>query len=339
MKIVSSTQKLCLSCMKMHCVQNVLVTEETVYKKEPVYFGALYEYCVNSDEFTETEDMLKINDLSMKDAYRNKMNLLTSSEIVKIREKYGVSQKDFSDILGWGKATITRYENHQVQDIAHDDIMRKLDSDPKWFLFLLNRAKHILSEKSYKKYSERTKSLFNNTRNDYLIDSIYANYARLDNDASITGSTELNIDKVIEAINYLATKVENLNKVKLAKMLWYSDNLHYKRFGSSITGLAYRALPFGAVPEGFEQIVLLEGIIYDELLYGENIAYKFKPVEGFKVNILSDDETEVIDEIINSFGALNTDEIVATMHGEVAYTSTFKNRMIRYDYTNSNFIQ
>lgn len=30
-------------------------------------------------------------------------------------------------------------------------------------------------------------------------------------------------------INYLASKVESLHKVKLAKMLWFSDYLHYKR--------------------------------------------------------------------------------------------------------------
>lgn len=50
-------------------------------------------------------------------------------------------------------------------------------------------------------------------------------------------------------INYLAAKVESLHKVKLMKMLWYSDYLHYKRNGVSISGLVYRALPMGAVPK------------------------------------------------------------------------------------------
>ncbi len=55
------------------------------------------------------------------------MGLLTSDEIIKIREKYGISQKEFSEVLGWGgRATITRYENHQVQDRVHDDVLKKL---------------------------------------------------------------------------------------------------------------------------------------------------------------------------------------------------------------------
>jgi DNA-binding transcriptional regulator YiaG len=66
---------------------------------------------------------------------------LTSNEIISLREKYGVSQKDLSEILDWGKATITSYENHQVQDRAHDDILRKIDPDPEWFIEMLKRAK------------------------------------------------------------------------------------------------------------------------------------------------------------------------------------------------------
>jgi len=35
----------------------------------------------------------------------------------------GISQSDLCLLLGWGGKTITRYESHQVQDIAHDTIL------------------------------------------------------------------------------------------------------------------------------------------------------------------------------------------------------------------------
>jgi len=94
-------------------------------------FSAVYEYCSNANEYLETEDMIKLNSLSMKDSYRSKIGLLTSYEIISTREKYDLSQKDFSDIFDWRKATITRYENNQVQDRAHDDFIRKFNSDTK----------------------------------------------------------------------------------------------------------------------------------------------------------------------------------------------------------------
>lgn len=133
MNRIKSEKKLCLVCMEEHEVDIVVVNEEEIFKEEEVSFNAIYEYCSNSDEYLETEEMIKTNSLAMKDAYRVKVGLLTSGEIISIRGKYGVSQKDFSEVLDWGMATITRYENHQVQTHSHDNVLRKIDSDPKWF--------------------------------------------------------------------------------------------------------------------------------------------------------------------------------------------------------------
>ena len=146
MRVLKKDMKLCLICMEEHEVQTVLIKNTEQYKGEEVCFDATYEYCAHAEEYLETEEMIKENSLAMKDAYRAKIGLLTSKEIIEIREKFEVSQKDFSEILNWGKATITRYENHQVQDRAHDDVLRKMDSDPKWFLQMLARAKGKLSQ-------------------------------------------------------------------------------------------------------------------------------------------------------------------------------------------------
>ncbi len=152
MKTISAEKKLCLSCMEEHEVKRVEVQEENIFKGVTVNYPARYEYCNRTDEFLTYEDSLITNDLAFKDAYRERVGLLTSREIVGIREMYSVSQKDFCAILGWGSSTVNRYENYQVQDVAHNDILRKLGDDPKWFIELLNRAKDILPEKAYLKY-------------------------------------------------------------------------------------------------------------------------------------------------------------------------------------------
>ncbi|WP_461207645.1 type II toxin-antitoxin system MqsA family antitoxin [Clostridium sp. DL1XJH146] len=147
MRKIKTEKKLCLICMEEHEVATVEVIENQIFREEGISFKAIYEYCSNADEYLEDEEMIKTNRLAMKNAYRKKVGLLTSSEIISIREKYDVSQKDFSEILDWGKGTITRYENHQVQDGAHDDILRKIDKDPKWFLEMLNRSKDLITDK------------------------------------------------------------------------------------------------------------------------------------------------------------------------------------------------
>ena len=269
MKIIKRKHKLCLSCMEEHEVEVVELMESNLFKGEQVDFAAVYEYCPDTEEYTETEELIKSNSLSFKDAYRRKMKLLTSQEIKAIRDEYDVSQKDFSQILDWGLATITRYENNQVQDRAHDDILRKINSDPNWFLQLLERSKETLSEKAYLNYCKQAREIFKVKMNQYLIYSICALYADF-NEKEETGGVELNLNKVVDLINYLAQNVDVLHKVKLMKMLWYVDTLNYKIAGRSITGLAYSALPMGAVPIGYEQIVLLEGVSFDTVYYGEN---------------------------------------------------------------------
>nr|WP_312580173.1 type II TA system antitoxin MqsA family protein [Sedimentibacter sp.] len=321
MNKIKSEKRLCLICMEEHEVDTVEVMETEIFKDEEVSFTATYEYCSNADEYLETEEMIKTNSLAMKDAYREKVGLLTSAEIVEIRRKYDVSQKDFSEILDWGRATITRYENHQVQDRAHDDILRKIDSDPKWFLEMLKRAEERISEKAFIKYYYEASEQYKKKRNQYLMDSIQAIYVDYEDD-NLTGRAELNLSKVVEMINYLASKVGSLHKVKLAKMLWFSDYLHYKRNGVAISGLVYAALSMGAVPEGYDQIILLDGVKYDTVYYGENEAYKFNPASGFEIKELIKPEIEALDDVIAQLGNLNTNEIVHKMHDEDAYKYT-----------------
>ena len=333
MRKLKSEKKLCLLCMEEHDVDIVEVVDDETFKGEEVSFRATYKYCSHADEFLESEEMIKMNSLAMKDAYREKVGLLTSQEIMTIREKYGVSQKDFSEVLDWGKATITRYENHQVQDRAHDDVLRKIDSDPKWFLEMLHRAKGKLTTKSFAKYQHEAREQYKKKKNQYLIDSINAVYADFE-DAMATGGAELNLQKVVEMINYFAAKVSSLHKVKLMKMLWYADALHFKRNDKAISGLVYSALPMGAVPEAHDQIVSLEGVAYDTVIYGdsENIAYRFKPASGFEIRELTQSEIEALDTIISMFGHLNTSEIVRKMHDEIAYKCIPSNGVLSFSF-------
>ena len=328
MKTIKSELKLCHSCMEEHVVNTIEVMNQQIFKDIEVDYPAIYEYCSNSDEYFASGDMINKNALAIKDAYREKVGLLTSNEIIRLREKYGVSQKDLSEILDWGKATITRYENHQVQDRAHDDILRKIDSDPEWFIELLNRAKGKLDNKTFNKYVQKANEYYHSQLNYYLIAYIQVVYAKFV-EKGFTGNADLNLEKVVEVINYLASKISDLYKVKLMKLLWYSDMLNFKRYGRSITGLAYCVLPMGAVTEGHEQIMMLDGVSCEIKVF-DNIAYEFKPTPGFKVKLLSSSELEVIDKVISACGSLNTTQIIDKMHDEEAYKHTPDNCVIRY---------
>lgn len=332
MQILKTQNKLCLSCMEEHEVQEVAVPEENVFNGREVHYIATYEYCSYAEEYTQTEEMIRKNDIAFKDSYRKQMKLLTSDEIIAIRSMYGVSQKDFAIILGWGQATITRYENYQVQDTTHDDVLRKIKEDPKWFLKLLIRSQENLSTKAYEKYNRIANALIKSKKNEFLKDFIEMQYIDIMGNEQLTGGTLLNLDKVVAAVNIFALRVQNLYKVKLMKYLWYADFLNYKRTGKSITGMAYKALPMGAVPEAHEVIISLENIHFEEVLINGNTAYKFEYVPSVNVQELTASELDVIDEVITRFGEMNTQDIINTMHDEVAYKETAPNEYIVYKY-------
>jgi len=58
-------------------------------------------------------------------------------------------------------------------------------------------------------------------------------------------TTEL---KLINGIKYFVKNTRNVGRTKLFKLLYFWDFLHFKRFGTSVTGLDYFAYPFGPVP-------------------------------------------------------------------------------------------
>ncbi len=168
MKVIRTERRMCECCGQEHEVKIVLVKEESTFKDTPVEYAAVYTYCDAADELYADEQQTKENDIRYIDAYRKANGLLTSEQIQIIRKNYNISQGDLCLLLGWGGKTITRYESHQVQDRAHDFILRKLDQDPAWFLELLDRAKDELIEGHYQKYRLAALEQYKKARDLYL---------------------------------------------------------------------------------------------------------------------------------------------------------------------------
>ena len=320
--------------MKEHDVKDILVPEHITFKEKKVEFGAEYCYCDIADEMYETEEQIQKNDVSMKDAYRKAEGLLTSFEIEEIRTKYGISQFDFCTVLGWGKKTITRYETHQVQDKAHDTILRKMDNDPEWFITLLKDAKNAIPVSSYNRCLAYAIKIFEADQDRYLRKSIEACYAGVQDNKLYQGNSPLSIDKAVDVIRYFASssKVTNLYKVKLMKLLWYADALSYKQRGHAITGLVYRALPMGAVPIAHDFIIDLKGVPCEEEDIGETSAYHFSLKENVLYPCLTSEDISILDTVIQKLGFMSKNEIVEYMHKEQAYKKTKQRDVISFEY-------
>lgn len=110
----------CPLCDKTHEVEERKRFTTITLKGEKVTYEERFYFCADSDEDEnefETGAMTNENLLNARNAYRVKHGLLTSGEIVAIRESYGLSQVDLARLLGWGEATISRAA---VRIIVHD---------------------------------------------------------------------------------------------------------------------------------------------------------------------------------------------------------------------------
>jgi uncharacterized phage-associated protein len=54
--------------------------------------------------------------------------------------------------------------------------------------------------------------------------------------------------KLFEAIGFFTQATKHCGLVKLFKLLYYLDMLHFRETGRPVTGLSYKALPYGPVP-------------------------------------------------------------------------------------------
>ena len=316
----------CPLCDKEHEIEERKRLSHITIKGEVVEYEETYYLCKNSDEDENEFVLAKMNDTNLmnaRNAYREKKGLLTSGEIIKIREQYGLSQSDLSNLLGWGEVTISRYESKAIQDEAYDNILRIIRDNPMKAYEFLKKNKSKFSGLKYLGIREKIVQNLDIYGKEFLkrqvLESEYVNYIE---PSDFNGKKILDIDKLESIISYFAKRVNNLYKVKLMKMLWYADSLCYKLNGTAMTGLVYCHDDMGALPKGHYKILDLENIIVDKEEDYENTRYHILPNDKIDLSIIDSNEMDILDQVINKFKNFKATDIVDYMHQERAYLET-----------------
>lgn len=146
-------KKYCDFCEQEQSVIEKQITESFNVKGEQITATITIQVCSECGNEVWNEELEKANEVIVFSAYRKKMGLLQPSEIKAIREKYNLSQASFSKLLGFGEKTITRYENGSIQDVAHDNLIRTMESTSA-FKKIWSLRKELLSANDNKKINE-----------------------------------------------------------------------------------------------------------------------------------------------------------------------------------------
>jgi len=329
----------CPVCNKNHKVGIYQEDNTVIIKKQPVKYLETYYYCPSSKEEFYPSNILDKNLLSTRDNYRKSNNLLTSSRIKEIRRSYGLNQKEFSNILGWGDITIQRYENKAIQDTTYDEVMRRAKIDR---LFLFEELKKNKERFSDQRFNEISTFLIGSIKRDqanYLKkEAIKAMYIEYGEPSDFNGMKILDLNTVEQVLRFFTQFSSDLYKTKLLKLLWYADFYNYKNYGVSVSGLVYMHRQYGAIPLGHNTILDAFGdsISVKEEFLGykngnqEKIAYKIENIKKVEMNKLKPSEIASLEIVNKYFKNMGSKSISDHMHKEDAYKNTLDGNLISY---------
>ncbi|MDW7662617.1 MAG: DUF4065 domain-containing protein [Bacillota bacterium] len=325
----------CPICDNVHLLDKKKRITQGVIKGETIEYEEVFFSCsVTNEEENEfvPATIFDENLLRARNVYRKSKGLLTSHEIAEIRKLYELTQSEFSNLLGWGEITVTRYESKTIQDETYDNLMRMTLENPLFAIQSLERHKVKFTKEKFLKIRSKIVERVEKSGIQYLkmqeIISVYLNY---DQESDFNGYKILDMEKLANVMGYFAQFVNKLYKVKLMKLLWYADVIHYKRHGKAMIGLVYKHMTYGALPLAYDEIIHLPTVKIEEEIIYDDISYRIVPNADVNMSKFSLDELSILELISNKFKDYRSREIVEYMHQEKAYKETEPYQIISYD--------
>ena len=337
-KIIKKEMYDCSICGEKHEVELCEEILSQPVKDEIVEFTERYYRCnkYDTENVFMTGEMWNQSLINRLDAYRMKKNLLTSFEIKEIRSRYKIAQSELAFLLGLGEITITRYETKQIQEVSNDNLLREINNNAILTLKLLEKSKNKFSDKRYSEISKTIKEIIDNETLEYFSEQkIIGLYTKYTEESLLNGNCILDVDKLKNVLAYIVKQMKEVKKVVLMKLLWYIDNVSFKKYNKALTGLVYIHMPLGALPIAFDDLLELSSLKYERKYNDqEHIEYKITKNPDFKIVGLSKNEKEIINLIIDKFKDYRSSEISEYMHKEKAYIMTNQDEIISFEYAN-----
>ena len=310
-------------------VKEVSTTEIKEFRKEKYCVHVRYYVCEDSGEqFTTTEqDTLQFNDLYAQ--YRLKHGIPFPDEIKAIRKKYNLNYSQLSRILGFGANQYAKYEGGEIPSESNGKMIAAI-KDKNVLLNLLRNCKSVFQESEYQRIL--TSIIMSEERGDEysaLYRIVYPDNSR----GILNGYGNTSIPKLFDMVGYIVEKHGEVFPTKLNKLMFYSDFYHYRKTGQSISGLKYRALNFGPVPEHYATIYDNVPNLDKRLIEAHDMVstlFSFHSDSSF--GELSEEEKESIAFIVERLKPLSVSKIIAASHQERCWkNNSLSHGYIHYD--------
>ena len=138
----------------------------------------------------------------------------------------------------------------------------------------------------------------------------------------------MKIEKVITILNYLATKLGAIDKLKAIKFLFFIDKEHLIKYGRFVTDGKYLKYSPELVPTKIFNIITVPEILSDDkkqYLFDNldiDLNDRYRAMTSKKepdLLELSKSELKITDIIINKYGNYTESQLIDAIHKEYAY--------------------
>ena len=266
-----------------------------------------------TDDASDTAGFIQVTN-----QYREKYGIPYTDEIIAIRKRYGISAQKMSLILGIGINQYRLYEQGEVPSVSNGRMIRSI-SNPKVMLDILESSRNELSDSEYRKLSDKIKSeIAEGERHkieQYEINRVYRSVRGV-----VNGYAPLSLCRLKNLLLYLLENIQDVWCTKMNKLLFYIDFLSYRENGMAISGLSYRAIDFGPVPERWDVIYSEFDEIHQELRSaGEFVGSVLTSTDKADLSLFTEVEIKVMEDVIAKFHKTSSRDLSKLSHKETAW--------------------
>lgn len=265
-------------------------------------------------------------------AYRKEKNYHTPDQVKSWRARFGLTQAEVSQLLGWGEATLGRYENGALPtDAQHRQLSALMR--PAGLAQALEESPGAIPEQKHLEIMDKLRPALARLRALQTLMSLAGSFPP----DELTGRRFFDVWRTSALVSILARGGEF--KTKLNKLLFYSDFSAFRLLGASISGLRYARIPLGPVPKDYENI-------YASLCTLDVVAFEPKEIQGYygeliheasptPTDVLTSAEVKIAELVKSHFSGWSAKRTVSYSHRERAWKEVSPCGLIPYTFADS----
>lgn len=294
-------------------VKEIFTTEVKEFRKEEYCVPVRYFVCEDTGEqFTTTDqDTLQFNNLYAQ--YRIRHGIPFPDEIKELRKHYNLNYSQISRILGFGANQYAKYEAGEVPSESNGKMIAAI-KDKNVLISLLKSCKATFQPSEYERILASI--LMSEERCDKYLplrQIIFPDAVR----NLLNGYGDKSVAKLFEMVSYIVSKHGEVFPTKLNKLMFYSDFYNYRKTGQSISGLQYRAMNFGPVPDHYATIYDNIPNLDKRLIDAHDMISALLSINSdSNFEALAETEKKSMDHVVEKLKPLSVSSIIEASHQE-----------------------